>query len=383
LRVGVLARGLSVLVTVAAAAAAALTVLPAPNQPLALLALIVDEKTFAVAAAALLGLVLARLGGARRWLIVQGLLTLAILVVSAVPPAQAMKLAAERHVALDFPRYLAAPVDNAPARPSRTVTYATVDGRALALDVYLPTARGRVPAVIVVHGGGWSAGDKGEAPRASAWLARQGWAVFDVQYRLAPPPTWRAAVGDVKCAIGWVKRRAADAGVDVDPARVTLLGRSAGGHLALLAAYAPDDPALPPSCEAGDTRVASVIAFYGVSDLTRLWEHPSNPRVFDLRGRTTGYAGGVPAAEPARYRLLSPIERATAAAPPTLLLAGGRDQFVPVEQTELLDHQLTALGVAHDALVVPYAQHAFDFVFGGLGGQLAEDAVLRLLRGGR
>jgi acetyl esterase/lipase len=376
-----LARWLSIVVTVAAAGLAALVVLPAPSQPLALLAAFVDEKTFVLVGAALVGAGLARLGEARRWIPAQALLAAAITIVAMIPPAQAIALASRRHVALDFARYLAASPDTAPGHPSTTLTYATVDGRALALDVYRPAAAGRVPAIVVVHGGGWSAGDKGEAPLASAALAARGFAVFDVQYRLAPPPTWRAAVGDVKCAIGWVKRHArpSEVGVDVDPDRVTLLGRSAGGHLALLAAYAPDDAALPPSCDAGDTRVASVISFYGLTDLTWAWEHPTNPSIFDTRARVGSYVGATPTAEPERFRKLSPVERASRAAPPTLLIHGGRDQIVRVEHAALLDDKLAALGVRHETLLVPYAQHAFDFIAGGLATQIAEDAVLRFL----
>jgi acetyl esterase/lipase len=268
---------------------------------------------------------------------------------------------------------------------SQTITYAIVDGHPLALDVYKPgpatQATGKVPAVIVIHGGGWSADDKGEAPRASARLAQQGFAVFDIQYRTDPQPNWKTATGDVKCAIGWVKRRAKDAaGIDVDPDRVTLLGRSAGGHLALLAAYAPDDPALPPSCEAGDTRVASVISLYGPTDLVWGYEHPTNPRVFDMRARVSNFMGGPPSAVPDRYRLMSPAVRVTASSPRTLLLHGGHDAFIPAAHAELLAARLQALGVSHELLVVPYAQHAFDFIHGGLSGQLAEHAILQFLR---
>jgi acetyl esterase/lipase len=375
-----LARWLSIALTVAAAALAALVVLPAPIQGLAFLAALVDEKTYVLVLAGLAGLVLARFGGSPRWMVVQALLAGAIAFVSAAPLVQAGRLAADRQVSLDLARYLAASSDTAAARPSATHKFATVDGVALSLDVYRPPQSGPVPAIVVVHGGGWSAGDKGEAPRASAWLAAHGFAVFDVQYRLAPPPSWRAAVGDVKCAVGWVKTHGRDTGVDVDPARVTLLGRSAGGHLALLAAYTPDDAALPPSCDAGDTHVASVISFYGLTDLPWAWDHPTNPRVFDTRARVASYAGGTPATEPARFAALSPVERASRTAPPTLIIHGGRDQIVRVEQASLLDGKLAALGVPHETLVIPYAQHAFDFIAGGLGAQLAEDAVLRFLR---
>jgi acetyl esterase/lipase len=383
-----LARWLSILLTIAAAAGATLVLVPAPVKRVAFLAILVDEKTFVLMGAALLAALLARLAGSRPWIVAQALLALAILAVSLVPPVQAIRLAVRRHVALDFPRYFTAPIDDGAAHPSQTIVYANVEGQPLALDVYRPTAAAmpagaRVPAVIVVHGGGWSADDKGGAPRASAWLAAQGYAVFDIQYRIAPQPNWRTATGDVKCAIGWVKRHAHEAGVDVDPERVALLGRSAGGHLALLAAYAPDDPALPPSCEAGDTRVASVISFYGPTDLAWGYEHPTNPRVFDTPVRLGNFLGGTPSNMPERYALMSPTARVARGAPRTLLLHGGHDQFVSVAHVERLATRLRALEVPHEVLVIPYAQHAFDFISGGLGGQLAEHAMLTFLRGGR
>jgi acetyl esterase/lipase len=376
-----LARWISILLTTAAALAAALVVVPPPMKRLAFLAILIDEKTFVLIGAVLVAAALARAAGARPWIVAQAALALAIVGVSLVPPAQALRLAARRHVAIDFARYLTAPVDDGAPHPSQTLVYAHVDGQALALDVYRPTAPtgARAPAVIVVHGGGWSADDKGAAPLTSAWLAARGYAVFDIQYRIAPQPNWRTAVGDVKCAIGWVKRHARDAGVDVDPARVSLLGRSAGGHLVLLAAYDADDPALPPSCDAGDTHVAAVISYYGPTDLVWGWEHPTNPRVFDVVQRVGNYVGGTPTTEGARFRLLSPINHVTAASPPTLLIQGGSDAFVSAPHAQRLADRLAAAGVRHDVLLVPYAQHAFDFISGGLGEQLAEQAVLRFL----
>lgn len=377
-----LARWLSILLTAAAAACAALVLAPAPVKRVAFLAILVDEKTFVLIGAALLAAALARLSQSRGWIVLQHALALGTIGVALVPPAQAITLGVRRHVPLDFPRYFSARVDDGAPAPSKTVVFATVGGQALALDVYRPAgaAGQRAPAVIVVHGGGWSADDKGGAPRASAWLASQGFAVFDVQYRTSPQPNWQTATGDVKCAIGWVKRHAREAGVDVDPQRVSLLGRSAGGHLALLAAYAPDDPALPASCDAGDTRVASVISLYGPTDLAWGFAHPTNARVFDMPVRVGNFVGGTPATVPDRYRLLSPTERATRGAPRTLLLHGGHDQFIPVEHVDLLAARLRALGVPHETLVVPYAQHAFDFISGGLSGQLAEHAILQFLR---
>jgi acetyl esterase/lipase len=381
-----IALGLSVLVTLAAAAATAVVLVKAPIQPIAFAAIAVDEKAWILVAIALFATALARAADSTRWWALAFLVTCGIAGVGAVISGRAIQVARARHVSLDYARWLLSPVDLAPAAPNQTLTYATVDGRALKVDVYKPRpphrSGPRVPAVIVVHGGGWSAGDKGEASLTSVWLATRGYAVFDIQYRLAPPPTWQAAVGDVKCAVAWVKHNGHLAGVDVDPARVTLLGRSAGGHLALLAAYAPDDSTLMPSCplaEPTDAHVASVISLYGFTDLPWAWDHPVNPRVFDTRDRVSKYAGATLDADPWRYKLLSPVERVTAHAPRTLLIHGDADQIVPVDQVDRLATKLDALGVPHDVLVIPYAQHAFDFVAGGLSGQLAEHAIVATL----
>jgi dipeptidyl aminopeptidase/acylaminoacyl peptidase len=79
---------------------------------------------------------------------------------------------------------------------------------------------------------------------------------------------------------------------------------------------------------------------------------------------------------------MSPITHVTHHSPPTLLIHGAGDNFVPVENTYFMDRQLTLMGVRHSVLVVPYADHEFDLVFGGLGEQLAEFAIMSFLRGG-
>ncbi len=251
----------------------------------------------------------------------------------------------------------------------------------LSLDVYLPKNASQVPSrpLLVVHGGFWSAGQRGEAPLGSRRLADLGFTVFDVEYRLAPQPNWQAAVGDVKCAIGWVKQHAQTADWWIDPAQVVLLGRSAGGHLVLMAAYTPGDPELPPSCPTGDTSVSSVIALYPPTDLAWAYAHPANLRVADSPAKLRAFLGDTPNREPARYRALSPIERLTPGVPPTFLAQGRRDQFVLADQSERLAARLQAAGVAHDVLFIPYAQHAFDFVPGSFSSQLLEAAIWRFL----
>jgi acetyl esterase/lipase len=179
--------------------------------------------------------------------------------------------------------------------------------------------------------------------------------------------------------VGWVKQHASGPDWNVDPKRLTLLGRSAGGHLALLTAYTPGDPKLPPSCDAPDTTVESVIDYYGPTDLTWGYDHPANPRAYDIQGKVVGFTGGTPSTSADLYRLLSPVARATAGAPRTLIVHGGRDQLVAFHHSELMADRLRELNVPCETLFIPFAQHGFDFISGGFSEQIAEQVVLRFL----
>jgi len=299
-----------------------------------------------------------------------------------LPLAQARSLAKARGVSLNMRRYLQAQIDSeGPGHPSQTVNHATVNGTPLALDVYLPRERPRTPGrpLLVIHGGFWAAGDKGQASIQSRRLAELGFTVFDIQYRISPQPNWKTATGDVKCAIGWIKQHASTPDWNVDPAKVTLLGRSAGGHLALMAAYAPADPDLPATCDAGDTSVDAVISLYAPTDLNWGYANPANKFVSDSRAKIRAFLGGTPEEVADRYHALSPIDRVTTAAPRTLLAHGGRDQFVPHGHMGLLAARLRSNGVPCETLFIPYAQHSFDFVVGGFSDQILEAEMLKFL----
>ena len=372
----------AILLALASAAAASLIILPAPNQSLALMAIAAGEKSLVIIAGAVVAAALALFAmrpGTRLAGMIAVLLSLAALVVALIPPAQALRLAGEQRVDLSLDRYLRSRIDTeAPIKAEKTVVYNTVDGRALGVDVYLP-AKSATPSrvVLVIHGGGWSASNKGDASLFSQWMSEKGLTVFDVEYRTAPQPNWKAAVGDVKCAIGWVKRHAGE--YNLDPARITLLGRSAGGHLALLAAYTPGDPALPPSCDAPDTRVESVVSYYAPTDLAWGYAHPLRAAVYDGGQKLRGFLGGPPQSTGDLYKLMSPTERVTSNAPRTLLIHGGRDQFVDKQNVELLTEKLHRAEVRFETLIIPYAQHSFDFVFGGFSEQIVETVLMRFI----
>jgi acetyl esterase/lipase len=103
--------------------------------------------------------------------------------------------------------------------------------------------------------------------------------------------------------------------------------------------------------------------------------------VYDSRARLERFLGGTPRTAAEAYRLASITERVRAGVPRTLLLHGGRDQLVSPTNALLLATKLAGASVAHDLVVVPYGQHCFDYVVGGLSGQIAEAVVLRFLAG--
>jgi acetyl esterase/lipase len=356
---------------------------PSSTHPQRFIVMIFKEMSVLLTAFALCGLFMAALAhrsGARKSSLVATVLCAATVAVSLVPVAQAWKAASAENVSLSLLGYFAGPVFAADWSPE-TVTYARPGGEELKADVWQPHGGGAAgkedpatgrPAVIVVHGGGWRSGERGDFPFWNAWLASKGYVVFDIDYRLSPPPTWRNAPADVRCAVGWLKENAARYGVDPD--RVALMGRSAGGHLALLTAYSQGSGPMS-GCDARnlqDTGVAAVVAFYPPTDLARLSS-------LGYLGGMDRFLGGTRDAVPERYSILSPVSRVDPRAPPTFLAHGGDDQIVPPGQSGLLADRLREASVPHRLVGLPWANHTFDFFWGGWGSQITRSTLQKFL----
>lgn len=254
-----------------------------------------------------------------------------------------------------------------PEAASTTHVYATREaGESLRFDLYRdPAHPGRLPVVVMIHGGSWSGGDRTQLPEMAHRIAGFGWAVASIDYRLAPQHRFPAQLDDVRAAVDYVRAHAVELGID--PERVVLYGRSAGGHLALLAAYRWHAPF-----------VRGVISLYAPTDLRWSWEHPTNPLVLDTHGTLRALLGGAPSDSPAMdaaFGEASPLEYVTEASPPTLLVHGGRDELVSPTQTERLDARLAEAGVAHLSLRLPWATHGCEASLAGPSGQLVEFAV--------
>ena len=362
-------------------------VVPAPSYKLFQVAVGASEWSLWFGALGLLGagLSLLALAAGSRWPAWAALsVGVAAVVLAMIPPLDAWRVARGNRIELSLRQYFFGLTENSPARVERaSETFASVEGQTLKLDVYLSrTGQEKLsPAIVVVHGGSWNAGERGDYPQWNEWLAREGYVVFDIDYRIAPQPNWQAATGDVKCAVSWVRANAGRYGVDAE--RIALLGRSAGGHLALLAAYSTNDAALPSSCAfstSPDSSVRAVVALYAPTDLQWGFEHPANERVLDGAGKIRDFLGGTPSSATDAFRLASATAHVNAQTPPTLLFHGGHDQLVRDENMSLLVESLTQQNVPHRAVLIPYAQHAFDYNFNGWGSQIARQLMSDFLR---
>ncbi|MEV8308278.1 alpha/beta hydrolase [Streptomyces flavidovirens] len=180
---------------------------------------------------------------------------------------------------------------------------APADTRPLELDLWLPAEpQGSVPVIVYIHGGAWRTGTRGGmGPRMRDWrpgpfprLARAGFAVASLDYRLSGEAVYPAQLDDVTAALAWLNARAAELGLDTR--RIVTWGESAGAHLAALLALTAPVP------------ISGCVAWYGPTDLITLPDQ-APPGTYDPADPSTPEALliGAPIADaPDRARTASP-----------------------------------------------------------------------------
>jgi acetyl esterase/lipase len=303
---------------------------------------------------------------------------------------------------------------------TRDVPFAIVPGtdRQLLADVWEP-AEG-VPrtgtAIVYLYGGSWHFFDKDVLTRPFfRQLTGQGHVVMDAGHRSCPETDVIGMVGDVHRAVAWIKANAARYGID--PRRVVVMGGSSGAHIALLAAYAPDDERLKPAeLQGTDTSVMAVVSYYGIPDMVpavERWlaqaasshEPPETPMPGTrpepgaianaintlvmgrpltaaqspppppMRQFVRNIVGGMPDEVPERYTLTSPIRHVTTSCPPTLMFQGTHDAVVPLDSARALYRALADSGVPVVYVEYPWTEHAFDLMYPPLANPAAKAAL--------
>jgi acetyl esterase/lipase len=255
------------------------------------------------------------------------------------------------------------PVDQLPAtaddRSPRTaydITYASPHGQPLRLDIAWPRTDGPHPLVILLHGGGWSGGSRTALRGEMLAFARRGYAAATVEYRLtrAPRDIFPAAVADARCAVRFLRARAAT--YDVAPERIAVAGYSAGAHLASMLGVAADVPGLDQQCPTaeGNASVQAVVSYAGPQDL-----RVRGPYTQEQARIVTNFLGVFPGDEPQTAALASPIAHVTPGDPPFLLIHGRNDDLVPVDHPRRMAAALRRAGTPATVLELPRTGHSF------------------------
>lgn len=244
----------------------------------------------------------------------------------------------------------------------RDLAFAAPDGASLQLDAYLPDTSGKKrPTIVIVHGGGWTTGDKSQAEPTARDFAAAGFVVFAVNYRLGPAGRFPNSRDDVRSAVRWIQDHASD--FRVDRGRIGLLGESAGGNLAALVGA---------DSVAGTSRqhppLLAVASWSGVLDLSALVLAPlrsstpigceDDPVCIGLIDPTAliGYVGCQIQKCPTTWDAASPVAVVTERTPP-MYLAHSETEFVPKSQAEEMGDALDRLGVPAVVEIFPGNVH--------------------------
>ena len=219
-------------------------------------------------------------------------------------------------------------------------------------DLYMPAPIGegdRFPGIVIIHGGGWTGGDKGAGREQNigANLAKAGYVCISINYVLAKKgrPTWPRNLHDCKTAVRYLREHAKQ--LHIDPQRIGVIGGSAGGHLAAMVALTGPDSELDPAEPYGaqSCRVQAAVDLYGPAHL--------------MTWRDTAMLPGTRAEVPDLYRLATPGSHASKDDPPVLIVHGTADSTVAVEQSEILAKALKKAGVEQKLVIVEGAPHSF------------------------
>ena len=245
---------------------------------------------------------------------------------------------------------------------TQTLVYSPDGHEPLQLIYYRSAGVAAAPCLIILHGGGWEKGNPRDLAHWNDEWAARGFAVAALQYRLAPEHRWPAQRDDVRQALDFLKRNSSELGIDAE--RFVLLGRSAGGQIATACAYGLHDLA-----------VRGVISIYAPADMFLAREYARSDDLLDSLGLVRRYLGGDPHEVEEAYHTASGILLADSSSCPTLLLHGGHDTLVWVEQSRRLARKLDSLHVRHCYVELPWATHGFDWPVSGPGSRILRQAV--------
>jgi acetyl esterase/lipase len=233
------------------------------------------------------------------------------------------------------------------------ITYGVFGNTPVHLDVWENhAAKGPVPTLVYIHGGGWVFGAKEGATSLFLPYVERGWNIVNVEYRMAPSATAPAAVEDTRCALRWVYNNAATYHFDLN--RIVLTGHSAGGHLALITGMLPAntdlDSACPVESNAPPLKVAAIVNWYGITDVDDLLAGP------DRKTYAIEWVGAVSDKHEVAKKV-SPLTYVRPGLPPIITIHGDQDPTVPYSHAVRLQQALDRAGVKNKLITIPGGSH--------------------------
>lgn len=256
-------------------------------------------------------------------------------------------------------------------RAEYNLPYPAGDGSELLFDRFAPESGGQLPAVVVIHGGGWISGDRSMMTDVGVSLAAQGFAAFCPNYRLAPLHPFPSAIRDVQSFVRFLRKDAESFGID--PNAIASLGNSAGGHLASMLGVTDE------SAEGLSSRVNSVVAICPITDLT----NPTQQHLPIAMAFLEQFMGCNAMESPEKWQDASPVTHVSASSAPHLIIHGTSDDIVPSEQSRSLHAALKAYGVACSHHELPGEGHSFTYSGWTRIEQLFGNFLAETLRGER
>ncbi|MFW6296374.1 MAG: alpha/beta hydrolase fold domain-containing protein [Halothece sp.] len=271
-----------------------------------------------------------------------------------IPEAVKTKLRPQPLAVTDILRGISLPE----IRIQRDIPFANPEGVELTLNTYHPLETGKYPTLVIIYGGAWRQGKPSNNEAFSRYMANQNYTVITIDYRHAPKHQFPAQLEDVQRAIQYIQDHAQE--LEVDTERMAIMGRSAGGHLAMLAAYQPKA-----------IQFRAVVNYYSPINLSNGYYDLPFPDPINIQSVLRNFLGGTPEELPERYQEASPSSYLKPNLPPSLLVYAGRDHLVQAKFGKKLDQNLQAKDNLSVYLEIPWAEHAFDAVFSGVSNQLA------------
>ncbi|HEY7883854.1 MAG TPA: alpha/beta hydrolase [Cellvibrionaceae bacterium] len=241
---------------------------------------------------------------------------------------------------------------------ANNITYVSYGERDLQLDVYYPQASTQLlPAIVLVHGGGWRYGYRENLTPLAQALAERGIVAATISYRLSSEALFPAAIADTHAAIRWLRENAGDYGIDAE--RIAVGGASAGGQIASLTGLTAGEVYFDPAVSSSNTssEVQAVINIDGLSDFTseaaRYFEDDptKNPSA------AGAWLGGRYHQQVERWHRASPIFHVSPSMPPMLFINSAQQRF-SVGQEEMTA-RMDAMGVVYRVHAIDNTPHTF------------------------